>query len=114
MKRLLTALLLILFSLACTSGQVVQDVVSVPVSTPTNLPASPSPSPTPQPRMVCVEYLNLRAAPGITSGVVAVLSGGQPVTLTEKQVTTPDGGGWAQVQAAGKTGWLNLKYLCKP
>ncbi|MCC6944830.1 MAG: SH3 domain-containing protein [Thermomicrobiales bacterium] len=55
---------------------------------------------------VNVAKLNLRSGPSTSYSVLTVLNQGQIVTI----VTAPSGG-WAQVTAAGTTGWVASTYL---
>jgi len=82
-------------------------------------PAQPRPTATAQPTRAAVAsatmasqctvttILNLRAGPGTADRVIAVLSAGDTLTITQAAV------GWARVlTGTGQAGWVNKTY-CK-
>lgn len=56
--------------------------------------------------VTALKALNLRAAAGTSSAVVAILEHGQTVTI----LPHPDEGTWLHVRAAGVEGWINTNY----
>lgn len=56
--------------------------------------------------VTALKALNLRAAAGTASAVVAILEHGQTVTI----LPHPDEGTWLHVRAAGVEGWINTNY----
>jgi uncharacterized protein YgiM (DUF1202 family) len=116
-KTLFFAGLVLIFSMACslsnnaTSGSAVFPVsVEAPAAPP--VPAAPSLSPTPSPECCTVTtgatqgLLNLRACPGTSCEVLAVLNDGDHLTVLEL-------GDWLKVQPEkGQEGYINSNY-CK-
>jgi len=56
--------------------------------------------------VTALKALNLRAAAGTPSAVVAILEHGQTVTI----LPHPDEGTWLHVRAADAEGWINTNY----
>jgi len=57
--------------------------------------------------------LHLRADPGTSAEVLAILSDGEIVTRTNAKPKYPSIIAWYQVIADGVTGWVSSKYLCE-
>lgn len=78
---------------------------------PPDQPAQPSQTPTAE-SITCTvtafETLNLRAQPGTSAAVIAVLKRGEVVTL----LPHPSQKNWIPVTAGGLSGWINSNY-CK-
>jgi hypothetical protein len=75
-------------------------------------PAAPPPvlAPTGRPvaRVIGAYYLNVRSGPAVQFPPLAVIAGGQTVTLLGRSPAT----GWIQIQLPdGRTGWVNGRYL---
>ncbi len=97
----------------------VEAVTAEQLTTPTpTLPLAPSPDPSAISPGDLVRVLdddvNLRAEPGIVSGIVAVLSGGQTLVVTGEPVEQ-DGFIWLPVQddAEGLAGWVVVDWVEK-
>ncbi|MAU00957.1 MAG: hypothetical protein CL608_27750 [Anaerolineaceae bacterium] len=88
-----------------------------PSPTPTITPTqTPSATPTATPRTAVVTYLfgtNLRAEPGVSSAVLAVLPVDTVVILLDG-VEAADGFVWQEVLVDGQSGWLSAEFLVVP
>lgn len=68
-----------------------------------------APSPTQAACIVtALKTLNLRAKPGTSSAVIAILKHGDPLTI----LPDPPQGNWIHVQTQDRAGWINSNY-CK-
>jgi uncharacterized protein YgiM (DUF1202 family) len=69
-------------------------------------PAQNVPTQTETCTITALKTLNLRAAAGTSSAVIAILEHGETVTV----LSHPDQGHWIQVRAADREGWINSNY----
>jgi len=69
---------------------------------------SASPTQTETCAITALKTLNLRAAAGTSSAVIAILAHGEVVTI----LPHPDQGRWIHVRSSDSEGWINSNY-CK-
>jgi len=76
---------------------------------------SPIPTAAPEIAKICLtaDTVRLRSGAGTGYAEVMLLTSGQPVTLSGAWVIAPDMGIWQPVEVAGKSGFINKRYLCE-
>ena len=114
-KGKLSLLLLALASLACMTTLPVEPA---PAALEVKSESTPAAYPVPTPeltRIVCMtaDAVNLRAGAGTGFESKAVLSAGDPLTLTGDFEKSPDGGIWWPVRSGSLYGYINARYVCE-
>ena len=76
---------------------------------------SPIPTAAPETAVICLtaDTVRLRSGAGTGYAEVALLTSGQPVTLTGAFVVSPDMGIWQPVDAGIYSGYINARFLCE-
>ncbi len=93
-----------LLALACSLTT--QTVQSSNKTRPTVKPAQVVPTQTATCTITALKTLNLRAAAGTSSAVIAILEHGETVTI----LPHPDLGNWIRVRTPDSEGWINSNY----
>jgi len=104
MKKII--LFLPLLALACSTATA---AAQLPIKTrPVLKPAQVVPTQTETCTITALKTLNLRAAAGTSSAVIAILEHGETVSI----LPHPDQGHWIRVRTPDNEGWINSNY-CK-
>jgi len=102
MKKII--LFLPLLALACSTATA---ATQLPIKTrPVLKPAQAVPTQTETCTITALKTLNLRAAAGTSSAVIAILEHGEMVTI----LPHPAQGRWIRVRATDNSGWINSDY----
>ena len=104
--------LVALLSIACVSQVATSQTSADVVKTRHD---SPTPTAAPETAVICLtaDTVRLRSGAGTGYAEVMLLTSGQPVTLSGAWVIAPDMGIWQPVEVAGKSGFINKRYLCE-